>query len=104
MSASQPACPTATTGGAQHVASESPHAVDEYSIAARSWIGADIEEMLAAWPNPNMQCGSNTIGEVGVITRIEVRQSSDCHRLFKDHFDRMTRHAALNINATVEEL
>ena len=55
------------TGCVELVASESPHTVDEYSIAARSWIGADIEEMLAAWPNPNMQCGSNTIGEAGCV-------------------------------------
>ena len=38
---------------------------DEYSRAALSWLGADIQEMLAVWPNPNMPCGSNTVGEAG---------------------------------------
>jgi hypothetical protein len=38
---------------------------DDYSNAALSWLGADIQEMLAAWPSPNTHCGSNTVGEVG---------------------------------------
>lgn len=32
---------------------------DNYRLAAMSWVGADIQEMLAAWPNPNRKCGSN---------------------------------------------
>ena len=38
---------------------------DEFAIAANSWLGADIKEMLAVWPNPNMRCGPNEIGQAG---------------------------------------
>ena len=91
--------------------SESTSTIDQYSMAAKSWQGAYIEEMIAAWPNPNMHCGSNTIGEAiarynegGVIYRIEVRQSRGCQRRFKDRFDRMTRPAGAKASATIEEL
>ncbi len=117
-------------------ANETTSTGDQYSLAALSWQGAYIEEMIAAWPNPNMHCGSNTIGEAGcawwrhnqsgapgghptydyrceaivrydeggVIFRIEVRQSVNCHRRFKDRFDRMTRPAGAIASATIEEL
>jgi hypothetical protein len=116
------------TGCAELVVESTP-TVDEYSTAARSWIGAHIDEMLAAWPNPNMPCGSNTIGEAGcvwwrdlyvgqgdyhceaiarydeagVITRIDVRRSRYCYRRFGDRFDRMTRRVSRK-NIEIEDL
>jgi hypothetical protein len=122
--------------GCAPLANETTSIGDEYSFAAKSWQGSYIEEMIAAWPNPNMYCGSNTIGEAGcawwrhnrtpgpsgnptydyrceaiarydeagVIFRIEVRQSINCHRRFKDRFDRMTRPAGAIVSATIEEL
>lgn len=106
--------------GCAELSVKSTPVVDYYSMAARSWIGAHIDEMLVAWPDPNMHCGSNTIGEVGcawwrhvyvgqgnyhceaiaryneagVITRIEVKRSLYCYRLFEDNFERMTRRAS----------
>ena len=123
--------------GCAQFAYESDSAVDEYSMAAQSWLGVNIGEMIAAWPNPNMPCGSNTIGEAGcawwrhrqtppspdgrpaydyrceaiaryneagVITKIEVMESSDCHRRYRDQFDRMTRRSAPAVGVTIEEL
>lgn len=90
---------------------------DKYSIAAASWVGSNIQEMVAAWPHPMKTCGSKKGGatgcvwwrhrsrsgsysyeceavayydEAGVITMVDVKQSHDCHRLFEDHFERMT--------------
>jgi hypothetical protein len=40
---------------------------DDYSNAAMSWLGADIQEMLAVWPSPNMACGSNKVGQTGCV-------------------------------------
>jgi hypothetical protein len=123
------------TGCAQ-LADKPPPAVGDYSIAAKSWLGANIEEMIAVWPNPNMRCGSNTIGEAGcawwrhnqaaapggtpnydyrceaiaryneagVITKIEVKESSNCHRRFPGQIDRMTRHTSPDVNVKIEEL
>ncbi len=51
--------------GCAQLSGEYSSSVDDYSMAAKSWLGANIEEMIAAWPNPNMHCGSNTIGEAG---------------------------------------
>lgn len=120
--------------GCAQLAGKSTSSVDEYSMAARSWLGAYIEEMTAVWPNPNMHCGSNTIGEAGcvwwrhrqsghrnpsydyrceaiarynedgVITRIDVRESQRCDRLFRVHFGRMTRHTGREGSPTIEEL
>ena len=90
---------------------------DKYAIAASSWVGSNIMEMVAAWPHSMPSCGSRKGGasgcvwwrhrggggtyayncetvayydEAGVITKVEVRQSNDCHRLFEHHFERMT--------------
>ncbi len=90
---------------------------DKYAIAASSWVGSNIMEMVAAWPHPMPSCGSKKGGasgcvwwrhrsgggtyayycetvayydEAGVITKVDVRQSDDCHRLFERHFERMT--------------
>ena len=87
---------------------------DDYSNAAMSWLGADIQDMVAGWPSPNKACGSNKVGqsgcvwwrqfysgarggsttfdcevvahydEAGVITEIDVRKSRECHLLFND--------------------
>lgn len=38
---------------------------DSFTSAAMSWVGADIQEMLAVWPNPNRKCGANVQGEAG---------------------------------------
>lgn len=105
-------------------------------MAARSWLGAYVEDMLAAWPNPNMRCGSNTIGEsgcvwwrhrqdntpggdiqfdyrceaivryneAGVITEVDVRQSSNCHRRYGDQLQRMRRDTSPEVSATIEDL
>ena len=105
-------------------------------MAAKSWPGANIEEMTAVWPNPNMWCGSNTSGEAGrawwrhhqtaapggnpvydyrceaiarydeagVITKIEVNESSNCHRRFGGQLDRMTRQTASESDVKIEEL
>ncbi len=105
-------------------------------MAAQSWLGANIEEMIAFWPNPNMRCGSNTIGEAGcawwrhnqtpapggrpvydyrceaiaryneagVITKIEVKESSNCDRRFGDQLDQMTRQSASDVDVKIEEL
>jgi hypothetical protein len=90
---------------------------DKYAIAASSWKGSNILEMVAAWPRSMPSCGSKkgrasgcvwwrhqsggrtfpyyceTVAyydESGVITKVEVRRSDDCHRLFERHFERMT--------------
>jgi len=121
--------------GCAQLADKPPPAVGDYSMAAKSWLGANIEEMIAFWPEPNMRCGSNTIGEAGcawwrhrqtgtpggnpvydyrceaiaryneagVITKVEVKESRNCHRYFRDRFDRMTRQTARGANAEIEE-
>ena len=38
---------------------------DDYSTAAMSWLGANMQEMLAAWPEPNMRCSNNKVGRAG---------------------------------------
>lgn len=38
---------------------------DEFTKAAMSWEGADIREMLTAWPDPNISCGEDKEIEVG---------------------------------------
>lgn len=38
---------------------------DAYSIVAMSWQGANIQQMLSAWPNPNIRCGPNEAGQPG---------------------------------------
>lgn len=90
---------------------------DKYAIAASSWVGSNIMEMVAAWPHSMPSCGSKKGGssgcvwwrhrsgsgtfayeceavayfdEAGVITKVVVRRSNDCHRLFERHFERMT--------------
>ena len=90
---------------------------DKYAVAAASWVGSNIMEMVAAWPHPMPTCGSKKGGasgcvwwrhrggtgtysyscetvayydEAGVITKVEVRRSNDCHRLFEHYFERMT--------------
>jgi hypothetical protein len=45
--------------------SDPPLSGDTYRIAAESWLGADIQEMLAASPNPNRKCGTNEEGVAG---------------------------------------
>ena len=50
---------------------------DNYSSAAMSWLGADIQEMLAVWPNPNMKCGSNKDGQAGCAWWRHSRGSHD---------------------------
>lgn len=122
--------------GCTHFADNPTPAIGDYSMAAKSWLGANIEEMIAVWPTPNMHCGSNTIGQVGcawwrhnqtpapggrpvydyrceaiaryneagVITKIEVIESSNCHRRFGDQLDQMTRQSASDVNVKIEEL
>jgi hypothetical protein len=122
--------------GCAQLADKPTPAVGDYSMAAKSWLGANIEEMIAAWPNPNMRCGSNTIGEAGcawwrhfqtaapggrpaydyrceaiaryneagVITKIEVNESSNCHRRFGRQLDQMTRQSASDVDVKIEEL
>ena len=51
--------------GCIYIDTESEYVEDEHSKAANSWLGANIQEMTAIWPPPNMHCGSNTIGEAG---------------------------------------
>lgn len=90
---------------------------DLYAVAASSWIGANIKEMVAAWPHSMSSCGSKKGGasgcvwwrhrqagsryafeceavayydEAGVIINVDVRESEDCHRRFERHFERMT--------------
>ncbi len=38
---------------------------DRYSNAAHSWLGADIEEMLAVWPAPNLGGDTYIQGQPG---------------------------------------
>ena len=40
---------------------------DEYTTAALSWLGADIQEMLAAWPRANVPCSKYSKHESGRI-------------------------------------
>ena len=40
---------------------------DDYSNAAMSWLGAEIREMVAVWPSPNMDCGPNKTGQAGCV-------------------------------------
>jgi len=90
---------------------------DKYSVAASSWVGSNIMEMAAAWPHSMPSCGSKKRGssgcvwwrhrggtgsyaynceavayydETGVIIKVEVRQSNDCHHLFERYFELMT--------------
>ena len=90
---------------------------DKYAVAASSWLGSNIMEMTAAWPYSRRYCGSKKGGaagcvwwshnggtgtyvyscetvayydEAGVITKVEVRRSDNCHRLFERHFELMT--------------
>ena len=122
--------------GCAELTYKSTPVVDEFSMAAKSWIGAHIEEMISVWPNPNIHCGKNTIGEAGcawwrygqspvadgqvtygyrceiiaryneagVITRIEIRESDRCDRIFAGQFVRMTRHTEPEPMLTIEEL
>ena len=41
-----------------------------------SWLGADIQEMLAVWPSPNMDCGSNKTGQSGCVWWRQFRGSA----------------------------
>lgn len=90
---------------------------DKYAVAASSWVGSNIMEMAAAWPYSMPYCGSRKGGasgcvwwrnsggtgtytyycetvayydEAGVITKVEVRQSNNCHRAFERHLELMT--------------
>lgn len=42
--------------------------------------------------------------EAGIITKIEVKESKNCHRRFPGQLDRMTRHTDPNVNVKTEEL
>jgi len=123
-------------GSCAQLAGEPTPSVDKYSIAAMSWRGAYIEDMVAAWPHPQEKCRSKTVSEggcvhwrhhqggggnttpafnyrceaiahfdaAGVITRVEVRESLNCHRRFEWHFDRMTRPHSPDLESEMEEL
>ena len=55
---------TAAMGACASIANDQLRS-DAYSAAALSWYGANIQEMLSVWPNPNMRCGGNTVGQPG---------------------------------------
>lgn len=105
--------------GCEHFGDGKADDVDKYSYAATSWVGSNIQEMVAAWPHAMPSCGSRKGGaygcvwwrhrnitksmhsdydceaiayydKAGVITDVDVKRSRDCHRLFERHFDRMT--------------
>jgi len=92
---------------------------DDYSRAAMSWLGGEIDEMVAAWGTPNRgflaaagkqrgvagwevrsysgsdiryHCASFAyFNSNGTILKIVVKHSYSCHRRFKNGFETMTR-------------
>ena len=89
------------SGCAQPDLSE-PDGDDGYSIAARSWLGAEVNDMLAVWPNPNMRCGRYTPGQPGCAWWRHKRGSERRDATFDYHCEAIVRYNADGIITDVD--